>query len=101
MSINLPLTIAAMTENIRKQAERRETLKKELLKMCPFKRGEAVYLINSKTRSKREAFIHWIYVNDNGIFVYQCFHRVKKSYGFIKEKTEIGFNEVVEKYKSL
>lgn len=99
MSINLPLTIAAMTENIRKQTERREKFKSELLKMYPFKKGEAVYLTNIKTGRKREAFIHWIYVSDSGKFIYKLWHNANKSYGIIRQSTDLNFNEVVEKRK--
>lgn len=101
MSINLKLTIEAMTENIRRQSKRRETLQKELIKLCPFKIDERVKLVNKNTGAERFAFIKGFYVNDSGNFIYSLYHFKVKSYGNIKQSTQRDFNEVLEKCEQL
>ena len=101
MSINLRLTIEAMTENIRKQSERREKLKKELLKLCPFKIDERVKLTNKNTGAERFAFVKGFYVNDSGIFIYSLYHYKVRSYGNIKQSTQRDFNEILGKCEQL
>lgn len=96
-SINKKLTIAAMTENIRKQEARREKFKQDLLAECPFKLKERVKLVNINTGAERFAFIKRIYVTDSGEYRFKLYHYLQKSYGQLPVTIEIGFMEVIEK----
>lgn len=101
MSINKKLTIAAMTENIRKQEERREKFKQDLLAECPFKINERVKLVNVNTGAVRFAFVKAVFVTDSGEYRFKLYHFIHKPYGPIQWQTELGFMETIEKCEPL